>query len=124
LSANAVASLEGCTSPRVSFCERKKVAANHAAVFAVRWDWKNLGEAMQYVRGKHRNERRQQVSKRTIDATGRDELKEKTPEARKIQRLEMSLRVIRTRAACWSPAHESPQKAMDDIKRKCDEALK
>jgi hypothetical protein len=64
------------------------------------------------------------VSKRTIDATGRDELKDKTPEARKIQRLEMSLRVIRTWAACWSVAFESPQKAMDDIKAKCDEALK
>lgn len=64
------------------------------------------------------------MSKRTIDASGQDELKQTNPEQRKILRLEMSLRVIRTWAACWTMAFESPEKAMQDIARKCDEALK
>ena len=65
------------------------------------------------------------MTSRTIDESGRDVLKtRKTPEQRKIDRLEMSLRVIRTWAICWDSAFETPQKAFFDIGRKCDEALK
>ena len=64
------------------------------------------------------------MSKRTIDETGRDEAKQRTSEEHRLNRAEMALRVIRTWAACWSMAFESPEKAMSDIKNKCDEVLK
>lgn len=64
------------------------------------------------------------MSSRTIDSSGHDETRPaKTTDQKRIERLEMSLRVIRTWAACWTMAFESPEKAMTDIQRKCDEVL-
>ena len=64
------------------------------------------------------------MSKRTLDASGLDEIKRTSSEEKKIKRLEMTLRIIRTWAQCWELQAESPRKAMDDIVRKCDEALR
>ena len=42
----------------------------------------------------------------------------------RIKKLEQALRIIRTWANCFDSDFETPRKAMDDIRDKCDEMLK
>jgi hypothetical protein len=48
----------------------------------------------------------------------------KTDEQKRIENLEQSLRIIRTWAVCDHWSHEPRDKAMQDIRDKCDLALK
>jgi hypothetical protein len=65
-----------------------------------------------------------EMTSRTIGADGLDELKKQlTPDQRRIERLEITLRIIRTWAVCWDSKFETPQKGFFDIAKKCDEVL-
>jgi hypothetical protein len=52
------------------------------------------------------------------------EMTAKTDEQKRIEKLEQSLRIIRTWAVCDHWSQEPRDKAMRDIRDKCDSALK